>query len=375
MLWFFQATFITKISVTFHWPAEVVEFSAIVGGLANLDLASYTNIACRVDQGELEAHQWLLIELACLTLLLVALYLFNLFITSCLAFLWCCKCDCGWAYRFAEQFQHLLITLFILLYLAVVSKITEVFNCPGGYLSIKPDTACDYSNLGYQTMAIFAIGLLLLLGFGPLVFIYQKLDSARRRGKLDDPEFCRINGLLYLPYRPKYFYFQVVIMCRKLAIVLATNVLSTQPVFQIVGIVFVVALALYVQIRARPFVSPQQDDLEKMELLSTLILIIVGLISYSKLLDGSIIVVLVTAIYLLTCLYILYFVWLLVFSFEAPQHSKNDSADNKFLYASNDHFAEEGTDQEGDTAAKEGRLDNDTQSNTLGAVETNKVLV
>jgi hypothetical protein len=104
--------------VNLNWPDEVISFSVWVKSLVNFDLASYTNLACTVQQyggdrvassgggsevggggsgGGMQAYQWLLIELSCLMLLLFALFAVYMCITSCLGLLWCCNCACSCA--------------------------------------------------------------------------------------------------------------------------------------------------------------------------------------------------------------------------------------------------------------------------------------
>lgn len=87
-----------------------MSFSVWVKSLVNFDLASYTNLACTVQQyggngltsgtdggGGMQAYQWLLIELSCLMFLLFALFAVYMCITSCLGVLWCCNCACSCA--------------------------------------------------------------------------------------------------------------------------------------------------------------------------------------------------------------------------------------------------------------------------------------
>ena len=97
------------------------------------------------------------------------------------------------------------------------------------------------------------------------------------RSKLHtDERFMRTNGTLYLRYDEGAYYWEVIIMLRKLALVLITRFLASDQGMQIGCCAVVLGTALVLQRYVKPFLSDALDTFEEHTLTACVAIVALG---------------------------------------------------------------------------------------------------
>jgi hypothetical protein len=197
-----------------------------------------------------------------------------------------------------------LIALVILFYQPLVSRSMEAFNCPGGKLSVDPKLQCSVDDTHYARIAVVGAVSTVAFSCGPLVVLAYLLYTLQKRPDLGECDgaltrrrsrqllrqrrirgrqmffysFLRrdieIYGSLFLPFEGDCYYWQLVIMTRKFVLVFVEKVFSNSPMLQLTLGVLVLVTALALQYRYKPFLVPDQDKLELIEISATLVLVL-----------------------------------------------------------------------------------------------------
>jgi hypothetical protein len=184
-----------------------------------------------------------------------------------------------------ERCTQLLIAMYMLLYEPTVSRFAEAFNCPGGYLSLDPTLECVLSNSRYQPLfavgcvCIVLVNVLPLLGFAYALRV-ESTTGAMDLNLLQDHTPAQVRcfkryGTLFMPFEPKYFYWQLLIMLRKLLLALVVKCGTGSPSMQFALGSLVLSGALGAQRWCQPFLIQDQDDLEQIELAASIIVLLV----------------------------------------------------------------------------------------------------
>jgi hypothetical protein len=129
------------------------------------------------------------------------------------------------------------------------------------YFTYTTRLACGAIALSCCIVAIVLIAITLRCG-------HAKLFS--------DERFMGAFGSLYLRYDPEHYYWEVLVLARKLLLVLITKVLSNNPTAQIAGCAVVLGGALALQYRSKPFLSDALDALEGHTLAACVAIVVLG---------------------------------------------------------------------------------------------------
>jgi hypothetical protein len=158
-----------------------------------------------------------------------------------------------------EQCLRDSILLVLVVYTLVSFQAFTHFRCLEIESSIPGNTKyylmADYTIECYDAtwngVAVFATIVILVFSIGaPLGFTYELY---KRRDELGDPETVKLLGMLYVPYKPAYYYWESVVMSFKL--VLLVGLVFTEPgtQYQHAAMLVVCAAQLVAQARAQPY--------------------------------------------------------------------------------------------------------------------------
>ena len=168
-------------------------------------------------------------------------------------------------------------------YHTLTLKALEVLFCqrlPDGsqYLSAGPEFMCwegmhsMYVALSVLALAVYTVGV-------PLCF-YLILRYGKIHNLFRNERFMTQWGWLYLQYERDFYYWEIIIMLRRGALVAVLVTCQAIPILQIViGIVLVTGL-ITSHFYARPFISPSLDLLDTFGLVSLMGLLCTGSLFY-----------------------------------------------------------------------------------------------
>jgi len=110
----------------------------------------------------------------------------------------------------------------------------------------------------------------------------------KNTAKFDNEEFKRSYGFLYLGYKKRKYFWELIILYRKLAMIFISVFMSTFTVYVqaicVLGVGFISYLA---QINNRPFIEDDLNNIETKSLISATFTLYCGLFYLSGDLDGN----------------------------------------------------------------------------------------
>ncbi|GIL65853.1 hypothetical protein Vafri_19500, partial [Volvox africanus] len=143
----------------------------------------------------------------------------------------------------------------------------------GYFWELDYDLRCFHGSHLVLTLVVAVPWLLLWCVGVPLgSALWLRYNAAR--GKLNQPQFSDRYGFLYEDYRRTRYYWESVIMARKLLVVgvmLATN--SADDITQVLAVMGVVVIAGLLQLYVRPYALDRFNTLENTSLASTLLIL------------------------------------------------------------------------------------------------------
>ncbi|GIM05121.1 hypothetical protein Vretimale_9537, partial [Volvox reticuliferus] len=143
----------------------------------------------------------------------------------------------------------------------------------GYFWELDYDLRCFKGSHLVLTLVLAVPGLVLWCVGVPLGSALWLRHNAAR-GRLNQPDFSDRYGFLYEDYRRTTYYWESVIMARKLLVVgvmLATN--SSEDIMQVLAVMGVVVIAGLLQLYVRPYTHARFNSLESTSLAATLIIL------------------------------------------------------------------------------------------------------
>ena len=187
----------------------------------------------------------------------------------------------------AKAMSTLIIILF-LIHPSIVSFMFFNFKCYSvdGESRVQNDLQIVCGSTAYNVYSYFvAIPSLVVWGFGIPMFGYLMLR--RVKDKLEKLETREKLGFLYRGYRKAFYFWEVIIMYRKIAVVFISVFLSNYGVISQALVVFFLLIAfLFFNMKKEPFQTVALNDLETLSLLTSMITIYCGLFFVSSI-DSS----------------------------------------------------------------------------------------
>ena len=219
------------------------------------------------------------------------------------------------------------IILFIV-YLDIVSVCLETFSCRNiGYGDLREYRLIkDYSvqcfNENHRGWAYgLVVPFFVLFGLGFPISILYTLIQKKKKKKLNRPELMLRYGYFYLSYEREYFYWDFVILIRKILLT-SVNIfllgLYTGVFSYIVTIMLMILLVfLYVQIECQPYLKKELksvNNLEKYSLISLSGTMFLAIFGYDQVFSGATSMVLfIVAL----CLNAIFFMFWFILYYEA----------------------------------------------------------
>jgi hypothetical protein len=296
-------------SFNLSWPSFVTEFLSAQSKSGDVT-EQVLSIDCFIqEQGEKPEF---------IKLIVMAVIPFNVIIVSCLV----------WGvvalYRrsLANVRNELATTLLVLAFMThpnIVKSMFSAFSCfevdPGElWLRTDLETRCWVGDHNKYSFGVALPGLI-VWGVGiPLVALYLLI---RKRRSLYLASVKAQYSFLYLGYKMSHFYWEFVILYRKLIIAFISVFLINISVhIQALTVLLVLLGALVLQAKHEPFTEPQLNELEFRSILTSLVTIYCGLFYLTEDLEEVMKVILFLLIVTLNAYFILYwigsylFIWL-----------------------------------------------------------------
>ena len=158
----------------------------------------------------------------------------------------CCKRfrqdDSNWT----DQFIATLVLLWYLAFPSIVQKLTMLIMCTGKinnkqYLVVDPEIVC-WEGVHLQIASVFGLFGLIMYVIGlPLLGLYILKNTDR-----STPSAQLRYGILYDGYSKKFWYWEITVVLRKLAIILIGEFLDGQN--QILSMLLVLFIVIYLSL-------------------------------------------------------------------------------------------------------------------------------
>ena len=172
------------------------------------------------------------------------------------------------------------VVIFFVIYPKMVNSTFSPFNC----LEVLPGELWmrrDMSILCWESKhALYALALA-LPGIGVWVIATPLLVLVRLyhlRDRLHTPSVKLRFGFLYMGYLPEFFFWEFVILARKIAVLSVLSFTTSSSIqVQALTVLIVLLLALLLQLRFQPFLSSELNQLEFKSILTCAVTLICGL--------------------------------------------------------------------------------------------------
>ncbi|KAJ6249598.1 g protein-coupled receptor-related [Anaeramoeba flamelloides] len=184
---------------------------------------------------------------------------------------------------FTNNFINCYSTLLTLIYLILSLHVLQIFDCTKNnegeyYLDANPKIQC-YSSSWYPLFVVSLFLVIIYIIGIPLVLILVLIKYSR---KLNEVQFDEKFGLLCCRYSKSYFYWEIVVMVRKLFFVIFQIYLTHYKNYQLILCIFVLFVSLLLQFQYKPYLSTRHNHLEFILLFVSEIILFSGLIFTSK---------------------------------------------------------------------------------------------
>ena len=241
--------------------------------------------------------------------------------------------------RVSDKMVGSLIVLFYLMFPSILNSITGTLACTrfgpdedemtGDQYKIESRVLLDSapSIICYQGKHMAMLGMISIPGF--LLFVvliplyvvlamryYLSRCELHPVQKAFNPRVSYRYGFLFLGYRPSFFFWEVVVMVRKAAFVVAAGVLRPYgPVSQVIGAVCILLVSLSLNLQYLPYEIHGHDNMESFSLHCSLFILMAVLMAavVTNNIDGSFgptsSVVTVICVFAATVVVVLIFVW------------------------------------------------------------------
>ncbi|KAJ3440497.1 insulin-like growth factor binding proteinn-terminal [Anaeramoeba flamelloides] len=154
-------------------------------------------------------------------------------------------------------------TFLTMIYLIVSLKVLEYFDCThndnGSWsMDAKPEWFCFEG----EWMKLFPVALVALIGYVFGIPIIMGLVLRHYSTRLTEEEFDQKFGLLSARYSKNFYYWEIVIMLRKLAIVALQLMLGKRQFIQVSLCILVIFVAILLQLKYAPYLETRHNMLE-----------------------------------------------------------------------------------------------------------------
>mmetsp|Transcript_40863 Transcript_40863/g.130508 ORF Transcript_40863/g.130508 Transcript_40863/m.130508 type:complete len:1171 (-) Transcript_40863:761-4273(-) len=209
-----------------------------------------------------------------------------------------------WRLRFFgfSTFMRVYLSALQILYIFIITRSLEFFDCLRNegdgkfYLRAEPSWECYvYSPQGGDWAALFPYGLAAVLVYplGIPVLYISLLANAKLH--FSEPLTIERLGFLYRHLAPEWYFWEVVVMARKLLVVATTmhtpmlfpNSSSRTTLAQALLAMLILLLFMVLQLHAQPYLIRRLSLMESVSYVSQLVLLMSGILYVSPIVVGS----------------------------------------------------------------------------------------
>ena len=178
----------------------------------------------------------------------------------------------------SELNESLLITFIVSFFYIWPNTMTvamSLFNCidvgrnPGEVVVLHPDpTLTCYSRKHWTLLAVSGLPTLLLWGLVLPTIYFIQIKNTRQRNMLGDESFTKKYGFMYQGYTRNYYWWEFVILSRKLVLLLASVLLVQNIVVMSIALALTTFIFTLLQLKGTPYNNSTLNSLELTSLLS-----------------------------------------------------------------------------------------------------------
>jgi hypothetical protein len=184
-------------------------------------------------------------------------------------------------------------------YVPLVQFTLQYFDCTwqddGSWsLDAQPSVKCyEGTHMSYFPLVLWGVVAYMI---GIPLFCARVLW--KNREKLMDPEIFARYGFLFARFKPKYFYWEIVLMIRLCVLVMCLMLVNTHvPVQTMTGILVLYVSSLQ-QKDHKPFITDYLNKMESLSLIASVATLLAGQVFYAGI-DSPFIITVLTAVVLL----------------------------------------------------------------------------
>ena len=128
--------------------------------------------------------------------------------------------------------------------------------------------------------------------------IFCLLRIIIHRKNLDDPKFILKFGFFYLGYRPQYYYWEFIIMFRKILTIYVSLLPDSALSSKVVLIMLIVSVSFYLHLKSKPYAENSLNKLELNAISVSLATIFFGMFYVSKIDDVSQVIIFILIVFI-----------------------------------------------------------------------------
>ncbi|KNC55095.1 uncharacterized protein AMSG_10693 [Thecamonas trahens ATCC 50062] len=249
-------------SFQIKWPGWTQRFFEILSA-ANIDLQLFKPECLVSSSSDAYFTIWATKLAAPWALLVMFAVGFSIFRLYAAARKWTAPAKASMKYAFTNAS---VMAMFVM-YLLVTNTALEIYPCTkqadGKYtMNREPSIRC-YQGKWFELLVGSICAMImfsLLMPLGVLKVLHKRRFNLWKRKNL-----ARY-GLLYLRYRPKYYFFEILVLVRKFGVVFGKVASSASVVGQVLTALAVVCLSLGLQLKTHPFATMRINRLETLML-------------------------------------------------------------------------------------------------------------
>lgn len=171
---------------------------------------------------------------------------------------------------------YLSMSVLYLLYFELANRVFEVFNCVKEdqtnkkYMQNLPWLECS-SKTEWGELKNIALIFIFIYVIGIPLFFSILLLKFRHRTRTDPKTKYWLGRTITGSYRPEFYWFEMVLILRRLALAALISLVPVGSPFQASGVFFVLVASLACQYYLQPYSTPSENVVEEIGLISLLL--------------------------------------------------------------------------------------------------------
>ena len=280
-LTFFQVLGILA-TAPLNWPEPPVQQVLETASVTNIRLSTFAT-ACTLTSFQARYNLSMIIPALIAVVVLVLIGIFKV-----IPHLFCCLASRSGAARFPVIVDRLIFTLAPLLYIPLSHTALTAFDCSrlaNNKLYLDAELSIECFSSEWMSMMPAAV-------VGGVVYVvaipgYIALILWKNRRDLDSPAIFGRFGVIYQAFRRRFYYYEVVLLVKRLAIVSVALFVSNLQVWLLAGLIMIFLASTFHHLARRPYYNPLHNQLEARLNIITLLVILGGVVFWSHSSEGG----------------------------------------------------------------------------------------